>query len=590
MTTKSVPEIENAPKEQMIEDVQDSSSGLSINSLTRDVEHLCTSMALSDHLDLFKRAVLVAQQPRDFESISGLSELDKGILREEISRKWHHPKKLWFTIGICSLGAAVHGWDQTGSNGANLFFPDALGIGSNSARDKWLVGLINSAPTIAMCLIGAWCSDLLNSFLGRRGTLFVSAIFSLLPVAGSALAQTWPQLFVCRLLLGIGMGIKMSTAALFAAECAPAHVRGALTMSWQLWVALGILLGMSANLAVYDTGKINWRLQLGSAMIPAIPLLAFIYVCPESPRWLMKKGHGQQAFEALKRLRNHELLAARDLCLIRAQLNVDHEILNRSGSTFRRFVGLFNIPRVRRANVAAGVVMISQQLCGINIIAFYSSTIFVESGASQKNALWASWGFGLVQVVACLPAIRLIDSYGRRSLLLSTFPHMAWTLLAAGLCFLIPDDGNARLGLLSTFIFLFGAVYCLGEGPVCFPYAAEVYPLSHREMGMAWSVVINTAGASVLSLTFPYMLEAMTPLGAFGFYCGLNVMAFFLIFFLVPETKMKTLEELDYVFSVPMRRFMHYQTRVALPWWLRRWVLWRRDEVLEPLALAGNDH
>lgn len=232
----------------------------------------------------------------------------------------------------------------------------------------------------------------------------------------------------------------------------------------------------------------------------------------------------------------------------------------------------------------------SWSLLLVNIIAFYSSTIFVESGATDRSAVWASWGFGLVNFLFALPALRLIDNSGRRPLLLSTFPNMAWSLLATGLAYLYRGSADSRLGLLAFFIFVFAAFYSVGEGPVCYPYAAEVFPLSHREIGMSWAVGINAGGAAILALTFPYMLQTFTPTGAFAFYCGLNILAFIMIFLWVPETKELTLEQLDYVFSVPTTRFMQYQLRVVLPFWVKRWVFWQRNTTLVPLALERSEY
>jgi hypothetical protein len=159
---------------------------------------------------------------------------------------------------------------------------------------------------------------------------------------------------------------------------------------------------------------------------------------------------------------------------------------------------------------------------------------------------------------------------------LFTFPNMFWTLLAAGMCFFIPKSSNAHLGLIALFIYLFDAFYSPGEGPVPFTYSAEVFPLSHREVGMSWAVATNNFWASVLSLTFPRMLQAFTPQGAFGFYAGLNVVAFFMIFLWLPETKQRTLEELDYVFAVPTRTHMKYQVSKVMPWWFKRYVFMRK--------------
>lgn len=436
------------------------------------------------------KGALVAKNPPAFESVEGLTEDEKEAIRNEVLHKWRQPKALFFTIILCSIGAAVQGWDQTGSNGANLSFPIAFGIDDSAtlpdgspnpdqATNSWLVGLVNAAPYIASSFLGCWLSDPLNNYLGRRGTIFFSAMFCCLSVIGSGLTQTWQQLFVTRLLLGIGMGSKASTVPIFCAENAPAAVRGGLVMCWQMWTAFGIFLGFCANLAVKDVGPIAWRLQLGSAFLPAVPLWFGVYFCPESPRWYIKKGKFGRAFNSLKRLRNTELQAARDLYYIYAQIRME-ETLVRKSNYAQRFIELFTIPRVRRATLASWTVMIAQQMCGINIIAFYSSTVFVLSGASTTGALLASWGFGLVNFLFAWPAIWTIDTFGRRSLLLFTFPQMAWTLLAAGMCFFIPSGSSAHLGLVALFIFLFAAFYSPGEGPVPFTYSAEVFPLSHR--------------------------------------------------------------------------------------------------------------
>jgi len=153
------------------------------------------------------------------------------------------------------------------------------------------------------------------------------------------------------------------------------------------------------------------------------------------------------------------------------------------------------------------------------------------AGASNIVALVASVGFGLINFIAAWPTMWTIDTFGRRSLLLSTFPNMCWTLFAAGFCFWIPTSSHAHISLIVFFIYLFDAFYSPGEGPVPFTYSAEVFPLTHREVGMAWAVATNNSWASVLLSTFPYMLRAFTPQGAFAFYAGLNIIALLLISF-----------------------------------------------------------
>ncbi|KAF8808916.1 sugar transporter [Phlegmacium glaucopus] len=566
--------------------IQNPLRGIPRAKLLQQVEAFLEEKGLEDKLDLFQKAALLAQNPKDFEELPELTEKDRAIIRRETTHKWSQPRDLYLTVVICSLAAAVQGWDQTGTNGANLSFPQVFGIPTedgnpNVARNQWIVGVINSAPYIAASLLGCWLTDPLNHFLGRRGTLFWCGIFCTFSVLGSAFAQTWPQLFVCRLLLGLGMGPKATTSPVFSAENVPANIRGGLVMSWQLWTAFGILLGLCANIILEGLGSIAWRLDLGSAFLPAIPLVIGIYFCPESPRWYMKKDRYIDAYKSFCRLRNSELQAARDLYYVHCQLVEEFAVL-RGSNYFSRFVELFTIPRIRRATLASFVVMIAQQMCGINIIAFYSSTIFVQAGYTQKQALLASLGYGLVNWLFAFPAVWTIDTFGRRNLLLFTFPNMAWTLLAAGFCFLIPATNAAKIPLIVFFVFLFAAFYSPGEGPVPFTYSAEVFPLTHREMGMSWAVATTLFWASVLSVSFPRLLGAFGNVGAFCFYAGLNVVALVMIFLLMPETKQRTLEELDYVFAVPTSRHISYQVGTFLPYWIRRYVLFQKVE-LTPL-------
>lgn len=229
-------------------------------------------------------------------------------------------------------------------------------------------------------------------------------------------------------------------------------------------------------------------------------------------------------------------------------------------------------------------------MCGINIIAFYSTTIFREAGQSEFQALLGSFGFGMVNWLFAFPAFWTIDTFGRRSLLLFTFPQMTWTLLVAGCLTLLDQEkyGVTRTALVTLFVYLFAAFYSPGEGPVPFTYSAEVYPLSHREVGMGFAVATCLFWASILGMTFPFILDRLGTVGAFGLYAGFNFVALIMIFFWVPETKQRTLEELDYVFALPTSRFAKYQLTKALPWFFKRWVLFQRDAKLEPLYTSDE--
>jgi len=536
---------------------------------------------MQEHATLFSKGALVARDPDRFEQLSELEPDEVEALKYERDHKWHGSKMLWYSISLCAIGAATQGWDQTGANGANLSFPKEFGI-DKGARNEWIVGLINSIIFLTAGLIGAWIVDPLNHYLGRRGEIFVTALCLTATPIGSGFAKSWQGLFAARFVMGIGIGAKNATVPIYSAEMAPARIRGALVMFWQLWVVIGIFLGFCANIIVKDTGDIAWRLQLGSAFIPSFILGCGIFFCPESPRWLMKHGQFAKGFRSMNKLRAHPIIAARDYYY--SNIIYAEELRVAGDSTyFTRLRDCFTIPRIRRSNYAASTVMLAQQMCGINIISFYSASIFERVGYTPTEALYASLGYGAVQVIFTVPTLFWIDTKGRRTLCLITFPLMCIFLLAAGLSLLNDDptlSRGARIGPVVLFVYLFTIMYSFGEGPVAFQYSAEVFPTIHREQGMAWAVCINNTFAGILGLTFPRMQSVMSPTGAFGFYAGLNLIAWFMIFAFVRETKQLTLEEIDQVFSVPTKQFLGYEMKVWLPYFIKRHVL--RKKIIKP--------
>ncbi|KAM3437084.1 hypothetical protein MY4824_003985 [Beauveria thailandica] len=576
-----------------------------------EAEQWANSHGMGQHASLFGRAALVARDPDNFELMSELPGSERQALIYERDHKWHGPKMLWYSISLCAIGAATQGWDQTGANGANLSFPEEFNL-TGEGRDEWIVGLINSIIFLTAGLIGAFIVDPLNHYLGRRGEIFLTAACLTATPIGSAFATNWQGLFWARFIMGIGIGAKNATVPIYSAEMAPHRIRGALVMFWQLWVVIGIFLGFVANIVVKDVGKIAWRLQFGSAFIPSFLLLIGIFFCPESPRWLMKHGKFAKGFKSMQHLRAHDIIAARDYYY--SYINYEEEKKAARGAGYlARLKDCFVVPRIRRANYGASTVMLAQQMCGINIISFYSSSIFTSVGYTATEALYASLGYGAVQVVSTIPTLFLIDTKGRRTLTMITFPLMCIFLLAAGLS-LLPNgayhiapqsaDQNpahdmrpkgARIGPVVLFVYLFTICYSLGEGPVAFQYSAEVFPTIQREQGMAWAVCINNTFAGILGLTFPRMKTVMTSTGAFGFYAGLNLIAWGMIFCFVRETKQLTLEEIDResppsrvpkkmanrffpiaeVFSVPTRTFLRYELKEQVPWFIKRYIFFQ---------------
>ncbi|RPD60525.1 hypothetical protein L226DRAFT_387707 [Lentinus tigrinus ALCF2SS1-7] len=545
-------------------------AGLSHERLLADAEEFAKTHELAEYAETIQKGALIAQDPTAFEKLPMLNEADRFILRRELTHKWDQPKTLYYLVVMCSIAAAVQGMDESVINGANLFFPSQFGIqpapGASASREQWLVGLVNSAPYLGCSVLGCWLTDPLNRWLGRRGAIFFTATFSFLTCIWQGVTNSWPHLFIARFFLGLGIGPKSATVPVYSAECAPPLIRGALVMMWQTWTAFGIMLGYVMDIAfqnVPDSSGIrglNWRLMLGSAGVPALIVAVQVYGCPESPRWYMMKGRYPKAFESLRRLRHTDLQAARDLYYIHVLLEAEKEV---NKKTRNKFFELFTVPRNRRAAQASSLLMFMQQFCGVNAIAYYSSNIFVEGGFSQTSAILASFGFGAVNFVFAGPAIWTIDTFGRRNLLLVSFPLMAAMLLMTGFAFWIPESSPARIGVIALGIYLFTAAYSPGEGPVPFTYSAEAYPLYVRDIGMSLATATLWFFNFVVALTVPALLGAWTPQGTFGWFAAWNVFGFVMSLLFVPETKALSLEELDQVFSVPTRTHAAYQLKNA---------------------------
>ncbi|KAF2423674.1 general substrate transporter [Tothia fuscella] len=484
----------------------------------------------------------------------------------------HQSRSFYWALTMISLAAILQGWGQTGINTANIQWAKAMGLDpEHSSGDIWKVGAVNSACYFFAAGIGCWLSPTLNNLWGRRGVILFGAIFSFASVLASSWTTTWQGTFACRAVLGLGMGSKAATVPIYAAEISPSKARGSFVIAWQTWVAFGIFLGFSSSLIVYQRDD-AFRLELGSAFIPAVPLMFGIFFAPESPRYLVKIGDYQRAYRSLLRLRKRPVIAFRDLIVLHEQLKLERELLATGGlmsdngnpviTWLVRFKELWTIRRTRRATWACITVMLAQQMCGINVTAFYSSWIFLSAGGSIRTALLAGWGFGLINFLCAFVAVRNIDKYGR--LLSYTFPAMAICLMCTALAFKI--EGKGRVAVLALFMYLHDAFYSVGEGPVPFTYSAESFDLTHREIGMSLSVSVNLFFAGLLALVFPQMILKMRPGGALGFFAGTSLLAWVMIWFLMPETKQRSLEQLSTKFDVPLKEFASKRLQRITPW------------------------
>ncbi|KAF2452550.1 putative MFS myo-inositol transporter [Lineolata rhizophorae] len=548
-------------------------AGLSKKALFKDVETFAESKGLTEHIDILKKGALVAQNPSQFEMIEELSEEDKETLRMETTHRWKQPWMMYFMTVLCAGSAIVQGMDQTTVNGAQVFYTEEFGI-----TDTWIRGLVNGAPYLCSVCIGCWTSAPTNHYLGRRGTIFVGCFASTASSFWQAVTDSWWHLFIARFFMGFAIGAKSSTTPVYGAECSPAIIRGALVMMWQMWTAFGIMCGFIASVVFFyipapegwNIQYLNWRLMLGSAGIPPLFVGAQIFFAPESPRWYMTKNKYNKAFNSLCRFRNTKLQAARDVYYIHKLLQVENK-LKEGKNLFKEF---WLRPRNRRAAQSSFFVMFMQQFCGVNVIAYYSSDIFIQADFTQPQALLASMGTGIINWLFAIPAIYTIDTFGRRNLLVTTFPLMALFLFFTGFSFYIPNE-QARLGCVATGIYLFMAVYSPGEGPVPFTYSAECFPLYIRDVGMSFATATTWGFNFILALTWPSLSDAFTPTGAFCWYAAWNCFATGFAYFALPETKALSLEELDQVFSVPTTTHAKYYLKM-LPWYFKRYIL-RKD-------------
>ena len=361
----------------------------------------------------------------------------------------------------------------------------------------------------------------------------------------------------------------------------------------------------------------SWRFQIASSFIPSIILLFLVYVGSESPRWLIKKRRYAEAYQVLQRLRGNDLLAARDLILVRAQLNIEtilfmpsegnnvdlgNEIRHLNLRAYqrqisiwgygRRIVQLFTIPRVRRSTVAAFVVMSAQQLCGINIFAFLAATLFDFAGISDKKSLWLFFGFGMANFVGSAIAYFYIDTRGRRYLLIASLAAMMPLLLATGLSFLA-NDNSVKIGLVSTFLVLYTLAYSPGGGVVPFLYTSEIFPQVLREVGMAWGSAVTFFGAGLVALLVPQLIHAVGQTAVLGLFAGLDAIALFLVWLLMPGTERQvstiTMEEMNYVFGVSTRTHVDYQLHRVAPWVVNHYLKRRDAAPPKPLYRLARD-
>ncbi|KAE8136461.1 hypothetical protein BDV38DRAFT_283948 [Aspergillus pseudotamarii] len=490
--------------------------------------------------------LVLAHDPVQFYTSDASEDEKKSLLSEAVNR-FKQPFAIWWVSIVNALAATVQGMDETVISGAQLYFLKYFGLEDNAL----LTGLINASPYLMCATVGCWLAIPSNHFLGRRGTVFLWSLVSIGASTWQAVSTSWQSFLGSRLLLGVCIGANSATVAVYTAECAPASIRGGLVMMWQVFVSFGIMMGYIISAAfVHVHYPLNWRLMIGSQLVAPIFVIATVYFGPESPRYLVSRQRYAAAFRSLLRLRATRLQASRDLYYIVQSVKLEEDL--RSGRTlFSDIRDVVQHPRVRYAALASWFIMFMQNFCGINAMTYYTGQVFVDTGATAVTAIYASIGAGALLFIGALPAIKYIDIWGRRPLLIWSLVSMGACTLWTGLSFLASDP-KTRLVMVAIGIYLYEATYAPGQGVVPFVYASEAFPLYMRTLGMSFSTATTWTFSFALTFAWPSQLNAMTSTGAFCWYSAWCFVGATLAYFFIPETRGKSLEELDMVFAVPI--------------------------------------
>ena len=434
--------------------------------------------------------------------------------------------KLVYFFG--ALGGMLFGYDTGVISGAILFISDELQLTPS------LEGLV-VASLLLGAAIGAACAGPLSDRLGRRNLIIIAAILFTVGAIGAALAPNVGVLVLFRVVLGLAVGTAALIVPLYLSEIAPTEIRGAISSLNQLMITVGILLAFIVNALLADSGA--WRWMLGLAVLPSVVLLVGMFFMPETPRWLVSRGRDDNARDVLLQSRTEEE-AEQEIRDIK-------EVERQEEGGLRELMA----PWVRPALVVAVGLAVFQQIIGINTIIYYAPTTLTNVGYGNAAAIYANLIIGAINVLMTLVAIRIIDSTGRKPLLLAGLLGMVISLTVLGLSTLLlsepssPTDTVAVITLLclAGFIISFAATW----GPTVWVMLPEILPLRIRGTAMGVAIFLHWIANFIVSQTFPSLLAAVGPGPVFLGYAVIGVLAFIFVRALVTETKGRSLEEIE---------------------------------------------
>lgn len=427
---------------------------------------------------------------------------------------------------IAALGGLLFGYDTGVISGALPFINDEFGLSPFSE------GLVVSSLLVG-AMVGAGFAGRLADTLGRRRVVLIAAVVFALGAIGAGLAPAVWVLVLFRVVLGVAVGAASVMVPLYISEMSPTPVRGTLASLFQLAITIGILVAYIINYLL--AGVEAWRLMLLLAFVPSVGLFIGIYFLPETPRWLISHGFVDRARRVLRR--------------IYGDANVESEVerIQRVERQERSEAGIGELlsPVVRPMLVVGLGLAIFQQFVGINTIIYYAPTIIGETGLATQAAILATVGVGLVNFLMTFVAIYLIDRVGRKPLLIVGLVGMILSLLLLAGGFLVGGLEGAPAWLTITGLLLYIASFAATFGPVMWVMLPEIFPLHVRGAGTGVSTIGNWGANFVVSLMFPILAAVIGLTWVFGILAVISAFALAFIIILVPETKGRSLEQIE---------------------------------------------
>ena len=431
-----------------------------------------------------------------------------------------------FTCILAALAGLMFGLDIGVISGATQFIQKEFQIADHMI--EWIVSsmMIGAA-------IGALGAGWMSAALGRKRSLILGGV---LFVAGSLLSGVaWSPgtLVAARVILGLAIGVSTFTAPLYLAEVAPERIRGAMISLYQLMITIGILVAFLSDTVLSYSG--NWRWMLGIIAVPGVLFLLGLFVLPDSPRWLLMRGRKGEATDVLQRLRGDTVQVTREVADIEEQLRTPQKgwHLFLENPNFRRSVGL-------------GVLLqVMQQFTGMNVVMYYAPRIFQDMGYATTAQMWFTAIVGLTNVLATFIAIGLVDKLGRKPILYIGFAVMSIGLGVVGTMMHlgIATHGEQIFTVIMLLTFIVG--FAMSAGPLIWTLCSEVQPLKGRDFGIGCSTFTNWVANGIVGLTFLTLLNGIGNAATFWLYGALNLVFIALTFWLIPETKGVTLEQIE---------------------------------------------